>query len=290
VALAAALTTLRAQAPGAGQKPRFDVVSVKENTSGAGGGLRTQAGGRFIATNVIVKRLIAAAFQMADSPDTADERILGGPDWIGTMHVDITARAGSPFVQSPDGPDPDLLLMIQSMFEDRFKMRVHHETRDLPVYELVLARADGRLGPELHQSPNDCDAIIAAVRAGGSPPARQGPADPPACGAMGGPARIIAGGLPMKQFAMRLTDTLSGTSAGRLVVDKTGLTGRFAFTLFWTPERMPASAPPAGIPPIDPNGPSFFTALQEQLGLKLQAARDPVDVIVIDSIERPTGD
>jgi uncharacterized protein (TIGR03435 family) len=76
---------------------------------------------------------------------------------------------------------------------------------------------------------------------------------------------------------------------GRLVIDKTGLTGRVAFTLAWSPEQMP-TAPPPGVPPIDPNGPSFFTALQEQLGLKLQSAKGPVDVVVIDSVEYPTPD
>jgi len=83
----------------------------------------------------------------------------------------------------------------------------------------------------------------------------------------------------------------SGPAAeGRLVIDKTGLAGRFAFTLTWTPEQMPTAPPPPGVPPIDPNGPSFFTALQEQLGLKLVSAKGPVDVVVIDSVERPTPD
>ena len=103
---------------------------------------------------------------------------------------------------------------------------------------------------------------------------------------MRGPARVIAGGIPMTQFAAMLTAILG--DEGRLVVDKTGLAGRFAFTLAWTPEQMPTGAPPPGVPPIDPNGPSFFTALEEQLGLKLVPAKGPVDVLVIDRIERPT--
>ena len=220
VTLAAALTALRAQAPEAGQKPRFDVVSVKENTSGeAAMSLRTQGGGRFVATNVPLKQLIAAAFSMADSPETADERILGGPDWIGSMRVDIIARASSPFAATPDGPAPELLLMIQSLLEDRFQLRAHLESRELPVYQLVAARPDGRLGPELHPSSN-CDAVMAAVRAGGAIPARQAN-EPPPCGAMGGPAFIIAGGLPMQQFAKRLTpvDVIVIDSIERPTVD-----------------------------------------------------------------------
>jgi uncharacterized protein (TIGR03435 family) len=154
-------------------------------------------------------------------------------------------------------------------------------------------RADGRLGPQLRQSAVDCDALIAARRAGSPPPARQ-PNEPPPCGAMRGPGSVLAGGFPMPQFATMLTNILavgSGPAAeGRLVIDKTGLAGRFAFTLTWTPEQMPTAAPPPGVPPIDPNGPSFFTALQEQLGLKLASAKGPVDVVVIDSVERPTPD
>src|SRR5688572_2540619 len=99
----------------------------------------------------------------------------------------------------------------------------------------------------------------------------------------------------MEQFAAMQTAILADApspefATGRLVVDKTGLTGRFAFTLRWTPEQMPTATPPPGVAPIDPNGPSFFTALQEQLGLKLQSATGPVEVVVIDSVEQPTPD
>jgi uncharacterized protein (TIGR03435 family) len=100
----------------------------------------------------------------------------------------------------------------------------------------------------------------------------------------------------MAQFANMLTLAMAdangpaGRDDGRLVIDKTGLSGRFAFTLAWTPERIPEAAPPPGISPIDPNGPPLVTALQEQLGLKLQAARTRMDVVVIDSVEPPTPD
>jgi uncharacterized protein (TIGR03435 family) len=100
----------------------------------------------------------------------------------------------------------------------------------------------------------------------------------------------------MQQFATMLTVALAdgnrpgGRDQGRLVIDKTGLTGRFEFNLTWTPEQMPTAAPPPGVPPIDPSGPSFFAALQEQLGLKLQSARGPLEVVVVDSVEHPTPD
>ena len=181
---------------------------------------------------------------------------------------------------SPNGPDPQMILMLRSLLQERFKLRTHRETRELPVYELVVARADRRLGPEMRKPAADCEAAIAA----GVPPPRQ-PGEPPPCGMMGGPSFTRAGGATMQQLVVNLSNRVE-----RLVVDKTGLAGRFAFTLAWTPDRIPTETPPAGIPPIDPNGPSLFTALQEQLGLKLAPAKGQVEVLVIDSIEHPTAD
>jgi uncharacterized protein (TIGR03435 family) len=261
--------------------PSFEVASVKRNVSGEDR-LRmvTQPGGRLIVTNARLKALIANAFEMADSPSLVDVRILGGPDWIGSERYDINAKANTEFKPSPDGPPRELLLMIRSLLEERFKLKAHRETRELPIYELVVARADRRLAPEMRKPAADCEAAIAA----GIPPPRQ-PGEPPPCGLMGGPARMIAGGATMQQLAANLTVRLD-----RLVFDKTGLTGRFAFNLAWTPDRLPTEAPPPGIPPIDPDGPGLFTALQEQLGLKLRPARGQVDVLVIDSVEHPTAD
>jgi uncharacterized protein (TIGR03435 family) len=261
--------------------PSFEVASVKQNTSGGSRtSMRTQPGGRFVVTNARLKGLIATAFEMADSPSLVDVRIPGGPDWVGSERYDINAKANIEFRPSPDGPPRELLLMMRSLLEERFKLKTHRETRELPIYELVVARADRRLGPEMRQPAADCDAAIAA----GIPPPRQ-PGEPPPCGLMAGPARTIAGGATMQQLAANLTVRLE-----RFVFDKTGLTGRFAFTLAFTPDRMPTEAPPPGIPPIDPNGPSLVTALQEQLGLKLEPARGPVDVLVIDSVEHPAAD
>jgi len=275
---------LRAQARAPERLPSFEVASVKENRSGdTRAPMRTFPGGRFEATNVLLRFLIAEAF-MDPQPVHLSSRILGGPEWIGSTRYDIIAKASSDFQMSPDGPPRELLLMLQSLLQDRFKVTAHRETRDLPIYELVVARADRKLGPQLQQSMSDCD---------GPPPPRQ-PNEPPPCGAMRGPARVMAGGIPMRRFAEMLTAILAvgaGANAdGRLVVDKTGLIGRFAFNLTWTPEQIPDAAPPPGIPPIDPNGPSLFTALQEQLGLKLESTRGPVEVLVIDSVNHPTPD
>ena len=257
------------------------MASVKKNMSGdSRARMQTQPGGRLVVTNARLKGLIAEAFAMADPQSLIDSRILGGPDWIGSERYDINAKGNTEFRPSPDGPSRELLLMIRSLLEERFKLKAHRETRELPIYELVVARADRRLGPEMRKPAADCDAAIAA----GIPPPRQ-PGEPPPCGPMGGPARTIAGGATMAQLAANLSVRLE-----RLVFDKTGLTGRFAFTLAFTPDRMPTEAPPPGIAPIDPDGPSLFTALQEQLGLKLQPAKGQVDVLVIDSVEHPTAD
>ena len=277
-------TPVHAQAQVAERLPSFEVASVKENRSGdLRSPMRAEPGGRFSATNVLLKFLIAEAF-MGPQPVHLSSRIVGGPDWINSTRFDIIAKASTEFRSSPEGPPNELFLMLRSLLEDRFKVRTHRETRELPVYELVVARADGKLGPQLRQSTANCD---------GPPPPRQ-PNEPPPCGAMRGPARVMAGGIPMRRFAEMLTAIMAvGTPAsadGRLVIDKTWLSGRFAFNLTWTPDQIPTVAPPPGIPPVDPNGPSLVTALQEQLGLKLESAKGPVEVLVIDSVERPTPD
>jgi uncharacterized protein (TIGR03435 family) len=279
---------LRAQAPA--PQPRFEVVSLKPSTGPTGE--RGQPGGRYTATRT-VKFFIADAFFFGTPLEQS--RVIGGPDWIDSALYEINGRAGTELRGSPQGPPRELFLMIRSVLEERFKLKTHVETREMPVYELVLARPDGAPGPQLRTPALDCDAIIKAVQAGAPPPTRQ-PNEPPPCGAMRSPARIMAGSIPISQLADMLTLALAdangpaGRDDARQVIDKTGLSGRFALTLAWTPEKMPEGAPPPGVPPIDPNGPQLVTALQEQLGLKLQPARRPMDVVIIDSIERPTPD
>jgi uncharacterized protein (TIGR03435 family) len=168
----------------------------------------------------------------------------------------------------------------------------------MPVYALVLARSDGRLGPRLRASTVDCAAIEDARRRGGT---AASPGAPPGngmvCGTSVGPGVILAGGQSMARLATAFSNlTNTGSSLNRIVVDRTGLTGNFDAELRFTPERIPnfgqgdpVSAVP-GVQPIDPNGASVFTAVQEQLGLKLEGQRGPVDVLVIDRAEQPTED
>lgn len=280
------LPPLRAQQaqPPQTAAPAFEVASVKPNKSGDGRVmLGIQPGGRFTATNVPLRMLIRNAYLLQDS------QLVGGPDWITSERFDIVAKAeGNPAPTQPGTAGP-IQLMMRTLLAERFKLTVHQDKRELPIYALVLARSDGRLGPQLRPSTVDCAAMFAARgRSGGPPLAPPAPGERPICGMRIGPGQMAGGGFPLSQ----LTTTLS-QFVQRIVVDRTGLTGNFDLDLTWTPDQMPQGPPPPGappLPPIDPNGPSIFTALQEQLGLKLDSQRGPVDVLVIDHVEQPSPD
>jgi len=179
---------------------------------------------------------------------------------------------------------------MRTLLAERFKLLLRSETKEMPIYALVLARSGGRLGPQLHRSTTNCAAIAGAAGGRGGPPAPPSLGEPMQCGMRVLPGSLSAGGLPLS----RLTQFLSSSSQ-RIVMDRTGLTGNFDLNLVWTPDQTPQGrgdlTPGAlPLPPIDPNGPSLFTALQEQLGLKLESTRGPVEVLVIDHAERPTED
>jgi uncharacterized protein (TIGR03435 family) len=183
--------------------------------------------------------------------------------------------------------------MIRSMLAERFNLKTHREPRQVDVYALVTARADGKLGPELMPSTIDCQALAATRRGGGPPPEPSKPGERPQCGARVLPGELLTGGQPM----LELVGLLAGT-VGRSVIDRTGLKGTYDIHLRWTPDIVRQQA--TGATPnatvringveFDPNGPSIFTALQEQLGLKLESERGTVEALVIDHIERPTPD
>jgi bla regulator protein blaR1 len=275
------------------QDPQFEVASIKPNKSGDGRVmLGVQPGGRFTATNVTLRMMIRNAYQLQDF------QITGGPSWIAEERFDIVAKAetsdtmGDPFRGEQNGQPSRGQLMIRALLAERFKLVVHNETKEMPIYGLVVARSDGKLGPQLKPSEVDCAAQMAAGRGRGRgmppPPGPPPPAGTPMqCGIRIGPGNMAVGGSPMTQVANSLS-----MFAGRIVVDKTGLAGNYDFTLMWTPDQMPGGGqrPPGAPepPPIDPNGPSLFTAVQEQLGLKLDSQRGPVAVLVIDRAERPT--
>jgi uncharacterized protein (TIGR03435 family) len=252
--------------------PPFEAASIKVNRSGDAGGGFGGRPGRIVVTNYTLRDIIRNAYGLQRY------QIVGGPEWLAQDRFDINAKA-------PEGaPQSQLLAMMQGLLADRFKLRVHRETRDLPVFALILARADRRLGPKMQSATFDC-AAAAAARARGETPAVPAPAgDRPVCGARANPGRMLVGGYSIPDFARNLAGF-----AGRPILDRTGLTAAYDFELTWTPDEPP----PAGVqlPPwYDPNGPSLQTAVQEQLGLKLDTTTGPVDVLVIDGAERPTED
>lgn len=282
VCLATALSivalTAKAQSPAA--DPAFDVVSVKRNTSG-GPMLQRNTPGNIAMFNVPVRQLVRLAYQLQDF------QIVGAPDWANTDRFDIEGR----FEPPPPGPPPQtprMLLMLRTLLRDRFGMVARMETRQMPILALRLVRADGRPGPQLKPAAVDCAALNGARGrgpAGSPPPFSLG--ERPACGDRMGFGQLLAGGMPMSRLATQILSQLTG----RIVVDRTGLTGGYDIDLKWTPtpDQLPPGPPPPGVelPPIDPNGPSLFAALQEQLGLKLDAERGPVEVLVIDRLQQP---
>jgi uncharacterized protein (TIGR03435 family) len=276
--------------------PQFEVASVKLDKSGQPKvQIQTLPGGRFVATNVTVRFLVQYAYGLQPA------QMIGGPDWLNSDRFDIEAKGppanGDESAAAKLGAPSQTQLMVRALLADRFKLGVHTETRDLPIFALVTANKDGRLGPELKASTLNCNTPEPAKLAEkdkGSVPAKRvektskESGEPPACGIRigGGPGTMVVGGASLAQVASSLTPWV-----GRIVVDRTGLTGNFDLTLKWTPDQMPQGfdkkIAAGGLAPADPNGPSIFTAVQEQLGLKLDAQKGPVEVLLIDRVEHP---
>jgi len=255
--------------------PSFEVASVKPNKSGDfRRGLGPEPGGRFVAINVPLRDLVALAYGISNLD--AEARVIDMPETIARERFDVTAKAsGTP---APADYPP----MVKAMLIERFKLQAHEEVRDVQAFALVRARADGTLGPRLRKSDVDCDARRAAAK-GGTPLPQ--PASGPVCTGRTIPGTITATALSIGSLAGGLI-----RFAGRSVVDETGLAGYYDYELRWTPDEPPEPRP--GEPPlaIDPNGPSLLTALQEQLGLRLDARRVAMKVVVIDHAEFPTPD
>jgi uncharacterized protein (TIGR03435 family) len=271
------------QAPERAPAPSsFEAASVKANRSGdSGSSTRRQPGGRFNVVNTPLRNLITLAYAIQGY------QLVDAPDWVSTERFDIVAKLeGDPPPMPPGTLSDPMLVALRSLLTERFTLTIHRETRDMDIYALTMARADRRLGPALKPSTQDCAAW--AARGGGPPPAAAtGGATPPVmCGIRGQQGRVLFGGSPLSMFATALAGPV-----GRVVVDRTGLTGAWDFELTFSgdPQR---GLPSPGVepPPDDPNAPSLFTALQEQLGLKLEATKGPVEVVVVDRVERPAPD
>jgi uncharacterized protein (TIGR03435 family) len=316
----AVVATLSAQAPpppapaapaagaiffGGGQAPppppwdaphlEFEVASVKTNKSGPMMQMMRTVPSEFRVTNVPLRLLVSLAYRLSSY------QMVGGPSWMDSERFDIVAKA-------PAGATPDqTTLMIRGLLADRFKLKLRAETRDVPIYALVLARADGKLGPKLAKSTDDCEKILAerraaaqAARARGAGPipfTPPGPNEKPVCTISMRPTPVTngvpvlsfkGGGQPMQTIVNQISSFLN-----KRVVDKTGLTGLYDFELeFSMRGQMPLTTQAAGgattTAPID-DGPTMFDAVRE-LGLKLESERGPVEHLVIDSVERPTED
>ena len=241
---ALAMSELHGQAPQASDKkaPAFEVASVKPNTSGDPlSGTHNLPGGRVTITNERLRDIIRRAH------GSNDLEVFGGPDWLDGDRWDIVAAA------PPGDPDAPWQAMLKSLLVERFKLQAHVEQRERPIYKLMFARSDKRLGPDIHDSgcvsdETDCGRTTANTN-----------------GSRSGTIKGI--GRTMADVAVKLAPY-----AGRRVFDVTGLAGRYDFELRWSEDV------------------SIFTAVQEQLALKLESGRSAVDVVVIDHVERPTPD
>ena len=264
--------------------PKFEVATIKPSSEEDGRIRMMMTPDGAELNGVQVQMLLQQAFGVER------DRILDAPDWVRSKRYDIAAK-----VSVEDAPKLDKLKMEQRramvlpLLGERFGLKFHHESRELPMYSLVIAKG----GPKLKQStvpPPPADAPR-------PPEGAAGPGGPPR-DRVGNPGmmRMSPGGIEAHGGGMQFLAHALSALVGRSVVDKTGLAGNYDYSLNWTPDQSstpmvgPAGGgpPPQGDAPIDPNGPTLFTALEEQLGLKLQSEKGKVDVIVIDHIDLPT--
>jgi uncharacterized protein (TIGR03435 family) len=236
-----------ASVPTSASSPMFEVVSIKPHKSGENAVWSSTTLDRFSTSGVSAGDLICSTYHLI-MPD----QISGLPEWSNSGSFDIEAKldedtAAALHKLPREERARQWELMMQAVLADRFQLKVHHETKDLPVYDLVVAKS----GLKIKQSP-------ANMSGGWSL----------------GLGKFEGKGVPIDEFTRTLSNLV-----GRLVVNKTGLTGNYAMTLKWTPDGTPESAD---------SGPDIFAALVEQLGFKLEHAKGPVDTIVVDYIEKPS--
>ena len=232
--------------PGEEPQPlRFEVASVKPSEPGGrGGGIQPTPGNQgYIARNINVRVLLFIAFSVTD------RQVSGAPAWFDTERYDILAKA-----EKPSTVD-ELHRMLQSLLADRFQLKVHHETKEGPVYTLTVDKAGLKMTEHDEQ-----DKKYEPIRPLG-------------------PGKVTANNVAMFSLCLVLSNQLD-----RHVVDKTGLTKHYDFKLEWVPENLQ----PGGDAAPAPDGPNVFTALREQLGLRLTGEKGPIDLLVVDHAEKPS--
>jgi uncharacterized protein (TIGR03435 family) len=265
VLVAAGALQLSAQAPG------FDVASIKPNVTPGDSTISASLNGGFTARNATLRALILRAYGLHES------QLIGAPDWIAAERFDIEARVETP---PPNGPNA-LLPLVRTLLGERFKLRAHTEMRELPTYVLTFARRDRRLGPQIRPTQADCSGTTQLTAAEVRAQARDGW---PPCGMAFTTSFVDNTDAPLKTrlrrsaIAMKDFATTLQTNVDRPVVDRTGLDGLFDVEYSF--------AQPGSSAIKDANQPLLLVALEEQLGLKLEAQRTEVPVLVIDSVER----
>lgn len=235
-------------------KPSFELATVKPSSPDArGGGSGMDPGGRFTARNSSLKGLMLLAYGLHP------RQIEGGPAWFETDRFDIVAKADT--AGAPNRAQ--VMMMVQKLLADRFSLRFHHEKKELAIYALTVQNSGSKLTPGTGD-PN------------GLPTMRGDPH-----------GHLTAGNMTMEEFAMGL----QGNVLDRPVIDRTGLSKRFDFTLDWTPDEFQASGLGAKTPAPDSGAtfPNLFTAVREQLGLKLESTKGAVEILIIDRVEKPSG-
>lgn len=276
----------------AAQMPAFDAASIRPNVSAGADAIRgmsMQAGGRFTASNMTLKELVAFAY--GEGMPMSESRIVNeGPPWSATDRFDVIAKADPSAPSSPEA----VRAMLQNLLASRFHLAIRRELRESPIYALTVVKPDGALGRGLRPVSDDCSG--AADPGGGrrgAPPLGRGRGfeeTRPHCDVRMSAGLLTGGAITPKDVADALTP-----GVGRVVIDRTGFAGRFDVDLTWTPDEL-SNSPAVGSgddrrggpPPPTSNGPTLFKAVEEQLGLKLEPARGPVDVIVIERAERPS--
>jgi uncharacterized protein (TIGR03435 family) len=285
------------------EKLRFDAVSIKVNRTPVGSGPigLSAAPGRFQAVGVPLAIVILTAFEIRG----IDQQLIGLPEWASQERYDILATTGGQRSQQ------EIAAMLRSMLDERFRIVTHTELRDAPSYNLVLARSDGRPGPDLTPSTKDCDAYNRTLAEERMAEAKKAQA----AGQIPAPVLVTAGarcspgfspmrgsgmtvkfeGLSLASIAARLR-----TYAGRTVIDRTGLTGTYDATLRFTPDYAamsrgalifrPIAPPPLPVNSALDDAPPLEAALREQLGLKFETQPGTMEVLVIDRLEKPTED
>lgn len=243
----------------AAASPVFEVSTVKINRSGSSASQSHFTQGLFVASNVKLKNVMEySAYGLPEA------RIVGGPKWLDSERFDIEAKMDGAAAEqlqklSREQRRAQMQAMFQQLLAERFKLAVHWETQEMPVYALVIAKK----GPLLTK----------AAKPDG------------ATGTSASRDQLTAKNVTMNDLVRTMTQEFSG-ELGRVVVDRTGIQGKYDVSLKWSPEMASGDADNGTA--LD-KGPSLFTAIQEQLGLKLESSKGPVEVLVIDHIEEPLG-